>query len=230
MKVINKKTYLEKPLITLYFLTGLIEVINEVSLDNNIQYVIKPLLAVLISVLYWYSSTRRNSLFFINIVFLLIGRMYFISGEISMLFYALIAVFFHRIVEIYYTVKLIKLQDYIPSILASIPFLIFFLYLVSIPEGILIRSYVILIVQILSISLLSGIILSQYLSPFNKKNSWLFVFGLMSLMQTFVIFLEKFYLSGSNFISLSPMALLLNTMVCFSFYKFVLATERLNDD
>lgn len=230
MRVFRKETNLEKGLILLYFLLGLIEVVTEVSCDKDIQYLIKPLLVVILSVLYWCSSKRRNPLFFINIVFLLIGRIYFIPNGIDMLFYALIAVFFHRVIEIYYIVKLIKLKDYIPSVLASIPFLIFFLYLVSIPEGILIRSYVILIVQIVLISILSGIILSQYLLTFNKKHMWLFVFGLMSLTQTFIIFLEKFYLSGSNFISLRPMALLLNTIVCFSFYKFVLATERLNDD
>jgi hypothetical protein len=33
--------------------------------------------------------------------------------------------FFYRITQIYYIVKLIKIKDYIPSVLASIPFLIF---------------------------------------------------------------------------------------------------------
>jgi len=94
----------------------------------------------------------------------------------------------------------------------------------------LIRSYVILIIQIILISVLSGIILSQYLLTFNRKDIWLFVFGLMSLMQTFVIFIEKFYLSDFKITSLRPLALFLNTMVCFSFYKFVIASERLNND
>lgn len=230
MKVISEKTNFEKPLIALYFLIGLIEVTTEVSLDNNIQYVIKPVLAVLLSVLYWYSSARRNSLFFSSMFFLLMGRLYFIPKEMDMLFYALIAVFFHRIIEIYYVAKLVKLKDYIPSILASIPFLIFFLYLVSIPENVLIRSYVVLVVQIILISVLSGIILSQYLLTFNQKDIWLFVFGIMSLMQTFLILIEKFYLSNVTLISLRPMILVLNTMVCFSFYKFVIVTERLNND
>jgi hypothetical protein len=163
-------------------------------------------------------------------VLLLIGRLYFIPKGTDMLFYALVAVFFYRITQIYYIVKLIKIKDYIPSVLASIPFLIFFLYLVSIPEGVLISSYVVLTVQIVVISLLSGIILSQYLSNFNKKHSWLFVFGLMSLMQTFLVLIEKFYLSDFTVTSIRPMNLSLNTIVCFSFYKFVIVTERLNDD
>jgi hypothetical protein len=162
--------------------------------------------------------------------FLLIGRLYFIPNGTDMLFYALIAIFFHRIIEIYYIAKLIKLKDYIPSVLASIPFLIFFLYLVSIPENVLIKSYIILVVQIILISILSGIILSQYLSIFKKNDIWLFVFGLMSLTQAFLLVLEKFYLADFTLISLRPMILLLNTVVCFSFYKFVIATEKLNND
>jgi hypothetical protein len=212
-----KETNLKKGLILLYLLMGLIEVATEFLTDSYIQYLIKPLLTVVLVLLYWYSSKRRNPLFFITMVLLLIGRLYFIPKGTDMLFYALVAVFFYRITQIYYIVKLIKIKDYIPSVLASIPFLIFFLYLVSIPEGVLISSYVVLTVQIVVISLLSGIILSQYLSNFNKKHSWLFVFGLMSLMQTFLVLIEKFYLSDFTVTSIRPMNLSLNTIVCFSF-------------
>mgnify|MGYP003646946951 CR=1 FL=1 len=227
MRFLTKEANLEKSLITLFFLMGLIDVVSE---DSYIQYTIKPLQIIVLFALYSYSSIRKNPLFFINMIFLLIGRMLFVPNEKHMLFYALIAVFFHRIIEIYYVVKLIKIKDYIPPVLASVPFLIYFLYLVSIPDSILIRSYLILIVQIVLISVLSGIILSQYLLSFNKKDIWLFVYGIMSLMQTFVIFIEKFYLSDFKITSLRPMALFLNTIVCFSFYKFVITTERLNDD
>lgn len=230
MRVFRKETNLEKGLILLFLLIGLIEVVTEIYADSRIQYVIKPLEVIVLLVLYWYSSTIRNPLFFINMSFLLIGRLCFIPNEISMVFYALVAVFFHRIIQIYYITKLIKLKDFIPSVLASVPFLIFFLYLVSIPEDVLVRSYVVLVVQIILISTLSGIILSQYLGTFNKKFVWLFVFGLMSLMQTFLIFLEKFYFEGFTIISLRPMSLLLNTMVCFSFYRFVITAESLDHD
>lgn len=228
--VFKNETQLEKVLIILYFIIGLTEVVTEVYRVNYVQYAIKPLIAIIISILYWVSSKRRNLLFIINMCFLLIGRLYIIPNINIMLFYALIAIFFHRIIEIYYISKLIKLKDYIPPILASIPFLVFFLYLVSPNENVLIRSYVILMVQIILISLLSGIILSQYVLTFDKKSVWLFIFGLMSLMQTFIIFIEKFYLSDYNLNILRPSSLLLNTIVCYSFYKFVIDFERLKND
>ncbi|MBC5839249.1 hypothetical protein [Flavobacterium muglaense] len=230
MKVFSKETTVENALIVFYFLVACMEVVFQIFLESHYQYAIKVIEVVILVALYWYSSTLRSPIYFVNMVLLLIGRLFFISPEIKMLRYALIAVFFHRLIEIYYVAKLIKLKDYIPPILASIPFLMYFLYLVSIPESVLIESYIILIVNILLISALSGIILSQYLLIFNKKDIWLFVSGMMSLTQTFIIFIEKFYLADLELISLRPMALLLNTAVCFAFYKFVVASERLNND
>lgn len=227
---VTKVFSIEKTLMALYFLIGFIEVFSSVYFDDFIQYIIKPVLILLLSLMYWTNSKSRNSLFFINLLFLLIGRLYLIPNDYEFLFYALIAAFFHRIVEIYYISKLIKLKDLIPPILASIPFLFFFLYLVSLHEDVIIKSFVILIVQIVLISVLSGIILSHYVLTFDKKDVWLYIFGLMSLMQTFIIFIEKFYLSDLQLNILRPISLLLNTIICFSFYKFVIESENLNND
>lgn len=230
MKFFRIETNLEKSLIILYFSIGLIEIGTEYSDGVIIQYAVRLLITLVLAVLYWYTSNKKNVLFFMNIGFLLIGRLFIIPNEMEMLFYGLIAVFFHRVIEIYYISKLIKLKDYVPPVLAGIPFLIFFLYLVSGNENVLIKSYVILVIHIILISLISGIILSQYLLTFNKKNVWLFIFGLMSFMQTFMLFIEKFYLGDIKLNILRPLALLLNTIVCYSFYKFVIDSERLNDD
>jgi hypothetical protein len=227
MKILRKETNLETSLIILYFLLGLIEVIVQLFKISQINYIIMPLLVLLLSVLYWHTSKRRSSLFLINIGLLLLGRLFFISTENNLFFYALIAIFFHRIVEIYYISKLIKLNDYIPPVLASLPFLFFFLCLVSLPENIFVKSYIILILQIALISILSGIILAQYILSYDKKDVWLFIFGLMTLMQTFIIFIEKFYLPDINIYLLRPSSLFLNTIICFSFYKFVIVTEGL---
>ncbi|MGO4822114.1 MULTISPECIES: hypothetical protein [unclassified Flavobacterium] len=230
MKFFSKETATEKVLILLFFLIGLIEVVTQIYAGSCIQYLIMPVQAVLLSVLYWSTSTEKKWLFFVTIFSLLVGRLYFIPNQQDLLFYALIALFFHRIAQIYYIVKLIKLKDFIPSVLASIPFLIFFLYLVSIPESALVKSYVILVVQIILISILSGIILSQYLSFYDKRSIWLFVFGIMSLVQTFIVLLEKFYFQDFLITSLRPLSQFLNSVICFSFYKFVIAAEKLNND
>lgn len=227
---VTKVFSIQKIVIVFYFLIGFIEVFAIVYLDDFIQYLIKPVLVVLLSIMYWTNSNKRSSLFFINLLFLLIGRFYLIPNDYDFLFYALIAVVFHRIIEIYYISKLIKLKDFIPTVIASIPFLFLFLYLVSIHEDFVLKSFVILMIQIVLISVLSGIILSHYVLTFDKKDVWLYIFGLMSLMQTFIVFIEKFYLSDLQLTILRPSSLLLNTIICFSFYKFVIESENLNND
>lgn len=230
MKIFSNESKFEKLLITAYFLLGLVQVVCQIFGIVEVQFLIKPLLIILLSILYWYTSEKKNLLFFINLGFLLIGRLFFIPNEFTMLFYALIAIFFHRIIEIYYVSKLIKLNDLFPPVLASIPFLVFFLYLSSFHETVIIKSFLVLISHIILISILSGIILSHYLLNSVKNDVWLLIFGIMSLVQTFIVFIEKFYLDEVDLLSLRPLALVLNMIISFSFYKFVIAMERLNKD
>lgn len=226
LKLFSTESKLEKIFIIMYFLFGLIEVAIEVFEVVSFKFQIRIIVAVIIGGLYWFSSKIKNPLFFISLLLLLISRLCIVPTGSGLLLYALIAVFFHRIIIIYYISNLLEIKDFIPVVLASLPFLIFFLYLVSIPENVLILSYVVLIVHIILISLLSGIVLSQYMLTIDKMNIWLCIYGLMSLMQTFIIFIEKFYLSEFEINVLRPSALFLNTIICIAFYKFVIATEK----
>jgi hypothetical protein len=132
---------------------------------------------------------------------------------------------------IYYIIKLIKLKDYIPLLLAMIPFMFFFFYLLSITSDITTRSYGILILQNILISILVGIALSDYVMNNGKKDStWLLIFGMLSVTQYFIVFVERYYLSDISPISLRPLAMILNASVYYAFYKFVMAIEKLNDN
>ena len=149
-----------------------------------------------------------------------------------MLFLGLIAFFIHRLLMIYYIVKLIKLKDCIPLFLAMIPFMFFFFYLLSITSELTARSYGILIVQNILISIIAGITLSDYVMNNGKKHdtAWLLIFGLLSVTQYFIVFVEKYYLSDMSPISFRPLAMILNSSVYYAFYKFVMVIENLNDN
>ncbi|QBN17961.1 hypothetical protein [Flavobacterium nackdongense] len=64
----------------------------------------------------------------------------------------------------------------------------------------------------------------------HKQATWLFIFGLLSIAQYFIVFIEKYYLSELSPISFRPLAMILNAAVYFAFYKWVISVERLNDD
>ena len=229
MRIFNKESKIEKLIIVLYFAIAAVEITTEMFSYKPLLFVFKPLIPTLLIALYWYSSTRRNPLFFVAVTLSLITDVFFISKMESVLFFGLLVLFIHQLVMIYYISKLIKLKDYIPLLIAMVPFLFVFFYLLSISGETVTRIYYIVIIQNILISILAGITLSQYMMFYEKKDMWLFIFGLLSVTQYFIVFIEKYYLLGSSPIVFRPMAMMLNTGVYYTFYKFVIETEKLND-
>jgi nicotinamide riboside transporter PnuC len=88
----------------------------------------------------------------------------------------------------------------------------------------------VLIIQNILVSVLGGITISDYMMNNKRKNPWLLIFGLLSVTLYFIVFIEKYYLSDLSPGIFRPMAMILNTMVYYTFYKFVIETERSNDN
>jgi len=231
MRIFNKEINLEKLITTIFLAVATVEITAELFSYVPIIFIFKPLTSIVLMVLYWNTSSLRNPLFFWVILFSLITNVFFIYDIESMLFLGLIAFFIHRLLMIYYIIKMIKLKDYIPLIIAMIPFMFFFYYLLSITSELTTRSYGILILQNILISILAGIALSDYIMNNGKKETtWLFIFGLLSITQYFIVFVEKYYLSNLSPISFRPLAMFLNIAVYYCFYKFVMTIEKLNDN
>ena len=231
MRILSKENNLEKLIVTLYFAVAAIEVTAELFSYKPFLFIFKPLISVVLMLLYWMTSNQRNPLFFVIILFSLITNVFFIYDTEAMLFLGLIAFFIHRILMIYYIIKLVKLKDYIPLAIAMIPFMFIFFYLLSITNELAMRSYGILIIQNILISILAGIALSDFVMNDGKKETtWLFIFGLLSATQYFIVFIDKYYLSDLSPIIFRPLAMILNASVYYAFYKFVMAIEKLNDN
>lgn len=230
MRVFSKENAFVKLLVILYFVIATVEVVAELVLCRPMFFILKPLVLIILMLLYRYSSTQRDLLFFIAILFLLITKMYAIQNSEQMLFLGIIAFFVHRMVMIYYIFKLIKLKDYIPSLIAMVPFLFFFFYLLSLTSNISTRSYYGLIIQSVLMSILASMTVSHYVMNNEKKDVWLLIFGLLSVTQYFMVFIDKFYLLGLSPVVFRPLEVILTTSVCFAFYKFVITTEISNDN
>lgn len=226
MLIIKNKKRLENRITCFYFALALIEVTVELFRYKPLLFLLKPLIQVLLMILYWKISNKRNPLFFVTIFFSLITNVFFIPNTEKMLFLAMIALLIHRVLMIYYIIKLAKLKDYVPLLIAIVPFLFVFSYLLSISEGLTSNNYGILIIQIILISILGGISLSHYVMNETKKNPWLVIFGLFSVMQYFIVFIEKYYLSNLAPTIFRPLAMLLNFTVYYAFYSFVIDEEN----
>lgn len=230
MRNFSQKSQPEKIIFVLYYVVATIEVIAESYSYKPLLFVFKPMIPLTLMALYWITSKKRDSFFFVTVTLALITDVFFISNTEGMLFLGLVFFFINRILVIYYILKLMKIKDYVPMFIAMIPFLFIFFYLLSISGEMEIKIHLIVIIQNILISILAGIILSNYMMFYHKKSTWLFIFGLLSVTQYFIVFLEKYYLSGLSPEIFRPLAMILNTGVYFSFYKFIVANEKLNNN
>ena len=216
-----------KVLTGILLLVALIEVIAEYFRFLPLVYIFKPLISIVLMTLYWYSSPIKDFLFFLTIATSLITNVLFIPNDLNLIFIGLIVFGFHRLINIFYIIKVMKTKDFIPVILASVPFLIIFFYIFFDTDLLTKEVYYIMIIHNSLISLLGGIALSHYIMNDSSRSSWLLICVLSFVTLHFIIFIEKFYIQLQIF---RPIAMSLNAFAYYAFYKFILIIEKSNSN
>lgn len=227
MKDVVKETKRGQILILLFFLMTVVEILAQIYADKSIQYIIKPIMALILIVLYWCSSKQKELFYFIAIISLTIGRLFIINATQDTFFYGMMAILIYRMIQIYFVIKIVRLRFFIPIVLATIPFFIILVSFISITSYDALKSNYMIINYFSLISIICGISLSHYIINYEKKDIWLYIFALFSVTQSFIFYIEKFYLIDISLAILRPLALLLNSVVCIAFYKFVISNERI---
>lgn len=222
----QKKSNILNGLTVLYFAIAFFEVIAEYLVNEPTICILKPILPTLLILIYCLDSERKNIILVTALLLSCITNILFIPNTPVYLFYGVIVFTIHRILVIYLIITHQKLKDYIPIIIATAPFLLVFFYLFSetldIPEN----SVYIIIFQNLLISLFAGIALSSYVMNDNKQNSILLISALLFVMLQFVVFIEKYFLVNEFEELFRPLAMTLNALAFFSFYKYIVTAEK----
>lgn len=217
-------------LAAVYFAVAIGEVVSELFAYKPLIYILKPAMPVVLMLLYYASSARRHPVFFIIMSLSLLTNLLFIPDSPTYLFYGLVVFLAHRIVLLGYIINLIKIRDFIPAVIATIPFLLVFFYLFMITSGIPENSFVVLIAQNILISFICGISFSHYMMQDSRRNSWLLQCGILFGLLHFIVFIERFYLTGFSPVIFRPMAMGLNAFAFYAFYEFVMSTEKSNSN
>ncbi|WP_395044378.1 hypothetical protein [Flavobacterium sp.] len=220
-----RKSKLIKLVTFFYFINALIEVIAEVYSNNSIIYITKPLIPLLLMVLYFYTTKKNYTLFYVLLFFSLVTNLLFISDSQESLFYGIISYTIHRVFLLILIFKLVKIKDYIPLFLAALPlgFIFFYLFItIEVPDN----SYYLIFFNNLFAVLVGGIAISSYVMKDNKRNSILLISVLLFLGLQLVVYVEKYYLPQAHSTLLRPLAMSLNFLAFYAFYKFVIASEK----
>ncbi len=212
-----------------YFLVAVSEILSELFFYTPFIVVFKPLMPIVLMVLYWFSSDRRTPLFFIAMFLSCVTNILFIPNDPNMLFLGIIVFMLHRIVVLVLLFRLVNIKDVVPVAIGTVPFLLVFFYMLAtadVPEN----SYVLMIVQNLLISVLGGVAVSNYMMNDNRRNSWLLICGMLFVALQFIVFVEKYYLFGFSPSILRPIAMGLNAFAFYTFYEFVMSMEKSDDN
>ncbi len=213
-----------------FFGVGILEIISEYLQNTLLIFSLKPLISLLLIVIYYIESEQKNKIFVLLLLFSLTTNILFIPNTPDYLHYALIVFTIHRILVVFMVVSLQKIKDYIPFLIATLPFLLIFFYLFMETAEIPARSFLLLLLQNILISILSGLALSSYVMNDNKQNSVLLISVLLFIMLQFVVFIEKFLLVNEYNSILRPLAMTFNVLAFFSLYKYVIIAEKSNNN
>lgn len=213
-----------------YFIIAIFEIVSEYLAYTPFIFSLKPLIPLFLIATYWVNSVHKNPVFVMVLLLSMVVNILFIPNTAICLYYALIIFTIHRVLIIYLIFSLQKVKDYIPTIIATIPFLLIFFYLFIETNEIPANSFYWLILQNILISLFAGIALSSYVMNDNKQNSVLLISVLLFVMLQFTVFIEKYFLVNEFKKLFRPLAMTFNILAFFSFYKYVVIAEKSNNN
>lgn len=213
-------------LTVLYFMVAFVEVVAEMFAYKPVIIVAKPLITVVLIVLYLQASATRNGVFVVAMVFSLITNLFFIPNTNQALFYGIIAFLMHRVLIIYIIISLVKIRDFIPTFIATIPFLLVFFYLFFITDEIPENSFLIIVISNLLISVLGGIAVANYIMKDTKSSALLLLVGLLLVLLQLVVFVERYYLSHMSPIILRPISMSFHVCAFYALCQYMIVAER----
>ena len=218
-------------IVTLIFvIIVIVELCAEYFANKQLVYIAKPLITVLVAVLYLINSSEKSSIFLLSLFFGLLSTILFIPNDPTSLLWGVSVFAVHRIFLIIFLIKLLQKTDYFPIIIASMPVLIIFSYLVTITADLDATTLIIFSVNNILIAFFSGIVVANYMMKDEDNNTWLLISSLMFIALQLIVYIEKFYLLEFSPKILRPTAVLFLAMAMFTLVRGVLSQERLNSN
>lgn len=213
-----------KWLIILVFCSAITQIIAEIYQLKTLVLIGKLFFYTLLFLLYYLNSKQKNILFFWCLLTIAISNIFFTLEKLFVI--GAVVFIIHRIILIYYIYKMMNIKDKIPVVLSSIPFLFLFLYVFVQEINELQKLLYLLVINIVLISILGGLALSNYIMKENNRSSWLMICILFFVSHNFIIYIEKLFIPLTV---LRFSALILNVLAYYTFYRFVMSTEKIKN-
>ncbi|WP_309641601.1 lysoplasmalogenase family protein [Flavobacterium sp.] len=208
----------------LYFAIAFILLMAEYWKSTSLLSVFKPLLIPSLMMLYLVTSKNKCYWYVAALFFAFCSNVFllFIDNP-KLLFYGIMAFLFYRIASI---ITIVKKGDEIvllPLVLATVPFLFIFSYLIYVMVNPSNPNFYPTIINDIIISIFSGLGLSNYVMNDNKQNSWLIISTLLFTFLVILFMVENFYIPNEVF---KPLSAVVFSLAHYAFYLFVIESEN----
>jgi uncharacterized membrane protein YhhN len=179
--------------LTIFFLTvSLLDIIGVAISNSQLQIIFKPMIILSLMCLYYFSVEKKNNWYLLALAFSLMGDILLMDKN-NLFLYGIASFLITQLLFVYIIVKHIEQSSTKDKLFAAIPFLIYFLTLISTLKPNLGEFLIPVIVYGIAISIFGSISLLNYLV--NKtRNSQILVYGaVLFIASDSMIALHKFH-------------------------------------
>ncbi len=208
---------------SLFIVITLLLIIAEYFNIKDFVFILKPLLIPSLCLIYITTSIKKSTWYLVALFFAFLSNVFLLYSDSQLLLYGILAFLIYRLVSIYVIIRNGDSIYIVPLVLATIPFLFIFSYLIHImisPDN---PSFYATIINDFIISIFCGIGLSNYVMNDNKQNSWLLISTLLFTFLVILFMFDKFYLSFQIF---KPISALVFSLAHYAFLMFMVEEKN----
>lgn len=213
---------IEVCLTVLFFVVSFVEIVAEYFESTLIVYITKPMILLILGILYWKTSPKINNIYIAALLFSWIANLFFISADFSYIFIGALLFGVHRILTIYIVIKHIKLPGIFPIVVGCVPFFFIYMYLVNLTHEDIKEGLYIFIAQCILISFLGGLSVGNYVLRSSRASTMLLMSTLFFAISQFIFVIRLYYAELNIF---QPMLMALFVIGQYMFYKFLILAE-----
>ena len=210
-------------LTAVYFSIGLIEVFAEFFKQNLLVTCTKPLLIPLLVFLYAKTAARKNHMYMFALFCVWIGNLFFMSKSLEYIIIGTVFFSMFRVLLIVQLFKIIKFPSVSTMIVACIPFLFIYVFVINLTYDELGEHFYVFAVQGIFMIVFGGMALAGYIFTPNKANMFLVISMMCFTFTQFLFVIRQFYMEIGIF---QPLLMLLFITAHFLLYKFIATNEK----
>ena len=219
--ILNNKNF--KSLSLVYGLIILIlAVVAYLKLETG-EYVLRMICIPTLMVLYFITSKSKNNLYLFSLLMATISNVLFIPKDLVFLKYGLIAFLVYRIITLYLVMKNSPKLTFFSVIIGSIFFLFPLLYFIILIEDSLGDSFFSGLINIILVSILGGMSLTNYLLESNFKHISLLTSTLLYTFLVLLFVIQNYFLYIRIF---EPLRVIVLMAAHYFFCMYLLLTEN----